>query len=137
MVFVDTNIFIYAHDESDVHKTKLVRHVLSDIISKKQAVISTQVVQEFCNVILKKSAKPLSPTDVRFVLKELLWPLVAHQPDADFYFRALELYKKHSLSWYDGLIVQAALDTKCRLLYSEDLQHGQKFGELVVKNPFV
>ena len=137
MVFVDTNIFIYAHDESDPHKTRVARQVLTDLVSKKQIIISTQVVQEFCNVMLRKSVKPLKTADIHLIIKELLAPLIAHQPDAEFYFRALDTYKKYSLSWYDGLIIQAALDTKCKLLYSEDLQNGQIFGELTVTNPFI
>jgi predicted nucleic acid-binding protein len=50
--------------------------------------------------------------------------------------RAIEIYRAHQLHWYDALIVAAALQANCKVLYSEDLQHGQRFGDLVITNPF-
>jgi hypothetical protein len=51
--------------------------------------------------------------------------------------RGLELHQAHSLALWDGLIVQAALDSRCAILLSEDLQHGRRFGSLEVANPFL
>ncbi len=51
--------------------------------------------------------------------------------------QALRLQAAHQLAWYDSLIVAAALESSCRILYSEDLQHGRRFGDLVVENPFL
>lgn len=137
MQCIDTNIFVYAHDETEPEKSRQARALLKELASTGQGCISTQVVQEFCNVALKKSATPLKAKDVRRVVRELLSPFLAHQPDAAFYLRALETYERYSLSFYDTLIVQAAIDLNCRTLYSEDLQHGASYGKVRVVNPFL
>jgi predicted nucleic acid-binding protein len=136
MVFVDTNIFVYAHDETDLHKSSQARQLLTELIGEGQLAISTQVIQEFCNATLKKAKEPLSPKDVRRIIRELLAPLVAHQPDAAFCIRTLETYEKYSLSFYDAAIIQAANDLHCTILYSEDMQDGQQIGGVKVVNPF-
>ena len=137
MVFIDTSIFIYAQDETNPTKTKMARELLVSLVGSKTGRISTQVIQEFCNVMVKKSAAPLKTADARRVVRELLEPILGHQPDAQFYLRALDLFERYSLNFYDALIIQAALDLKCETLYSEDLQHKQKFGRLTVINPFI
>ncbi len=64
-------------------------------------------------------------------------PLLAIHSSQALYGEALQLSTKFSLSWYDSLIVAAALEGQCEILYSEDLQHGQQFGDLRVDNPFL
>jgi predicted nucleic acid-binding protein len=136
MVFIDTNVFVYAHDESDLVKAQQARQLLLEQISIKQAVISTQVIQEFCSATLKKARQPLRPEDVRKVIRELLAPLVGQQPDPAFYLRTLATYERYSLSFYDAAIIQAANDMGCTVLYSEDLQAGATYGKVKVVNPF-
>lgn len=136
MIFIDTNIFIYAHDQTDIRKSAIARGLIMNLTAGKEGKISTQVVQEFCNVVLKKSVVPLKPADVRIIIRELMMPMLDHHPDGEFYLRALELFEKQQLSLYDALIVQAALDLDCKVIYSEDLQHGMKYGGVKVVNPF-
>jgi predicted nucleic acid-binding protein len=136
MQFIDTNIFVYAHDETDRRKSEIARRLLLDVTASGDGIISTQVIQEFCNVALKKSATPLSTADVRKVVRELLEPLLAHRPDAAFYMRVLETFERYSLSFHDAAIVQAAIDLDCDTLLSEDLQTGARFGLVKVVNPF-
>jgi len=64
-------------------------------------------------------------------------PLLAVQSSPALISEALRLTARHRLSWYDSLIVAAAIEGGCGVLYSEDLQHGQRFGELKVENPFI
>lgn len=136
MVFIDTNIFVYAHDESDLQKSNIARKLLVELTGREKGYISTQVIQEFCTVTLRKSLTPLKPKDVKKIIVELLSPLLAHKPDVDFYFRTLETYERYSLSFYDAAIVQAAIDLKCSIIYSEDLQAGAIYGKTKVINPF-
>lgn len=136
MYFIDTNIFIYAHDESDPRKTKIARDLIIDLTGSKKGCISTQVIHEFCNAAIKKSQIPLKPADLRLIIKDIMSPLLAHHPDSAFYIRTLEIYQKYSLSFYDAAIVQAALDLNCAIIYSEDLQHEAKIGKLKILNPF-
>lgn len=137
MNFIDTNIFVYTIDETDLKKTKIARKLLIELVSAKKACISTQVIHEFCNVVLKKSKTPLKPADARKIIRELLSPLLMHFPDAAFYMRTLEIFEKYSISFYDAAIVQAATDLNCPILYSEDLQNDAKYGKVKVVNPFV
>lgn len=135
--FIDTNIFVYAQDNSDESKTKISQELITKLLLEKQGFISTQVIQEFCNIFLKKSEKPLQPSDVAEIIDGLLVPLLAHTPDSYFYKRAINIYSKHSLSFYDSLIVQAAVDLKCELLYSEDMQNGARYSGVIIINPYV
>ncbi len=89
------------------------------------------------NVALSKFAVKLSAQELEQVMFMLLKPLCSHTPTFEFYQRTLKLYASHSLSFYDALIIQAAMDLGCRTLYSEDLQDGQRFGTITVKNPFI
>lgn len=135
-VFFDTNVVVYTYDKSDSRKQEIARSLVEKYITDDRAVVSSQVVQEFTNVGLGRFKTLLSPRDVEDILEEILGPLCSHVPDMDFYLRTLRLHQANSLSFYDALIVQAALDLDCKTLLSEDLQHGQKFGSLVVVNPF-
>jgi len=137
MNFIDTNIFVYAHDESDPKKAQKARQLLIECMGSDKGRISTQVIQEFCNVALRKSLTPLKVSDSRKIVRELLAPFLAHQPDATFYLRVLEVYERYSLSFYDAAIVQAANDLNCTILYSEDLQAGAHYGKVKVVNPFL
>jgi predicted nucleic acid-binding protein len=69
-------------------------------------------------------------------LTTTLRPLLAVHPSASFFSEALRLKSKHAISWYDALIVTAAIMGECKVLYSEDLPHGQRFGDLRIENPF-
>lgn len=135
--FIDTNVFVYAQDNSDETKTKMSQELISKLFLEKKGFISTQVIQEFCNVFLMKSEKPLQPNDIAEIIDDLLTPLLAHTPDNSFYKRAINTFSKYSLSFYDALVVQAAIDLKCELLYSEDMQNGARYNGVTIVNPFV
>src|SRR5437588_11390817 len=64
-------------------------------------------------------------------------PLLAVHSSHGLYSRALQLARERSLSWYDSLIVASAIEERCGVIYSEDLQHGQRLGGLRVDNPFL
>jgi predicted nucleic acid-binding protein len=66
-----------------------------------------------------------------------LQPLLAVHSSPALFVRALDLARRDQLSWYDSLIVAAALQGGCQILYTEDMQHGRRFGDLVVENPFL
>lgn len=135
-VFFDTNVIVYAHDRRDSAKHAVADALLRQHVVAGTVVISSQVVQEFCHVAMGKGRTSLRDTDMQDVLARILFPIMRHVPSQPFYIRALELFQRYQLSWYDALIVQAALDLSCDTLYSEDLQAGQQFGELTVVNPF-
>lgn len=134
--FLDTNIVVYAHDARDSKKQRVAQGILKDALLNGTGVISSQVVQEFCNVMLRPDQPFMREGDLADVLSQIMAPLMRQRPSLDFYLKAIRLFIGNSLSYYDALIVQAALDLGCKTLYSEDLQTGHQYGELTVVNPF-
>jgi predicted nucleic acid-binding protein len=70
-------------------------------------------------------------------LEKVFLPLLRVHSSAALYGEALALQSRYRLSWYDSLIVCAAMQAECGILYSEDMQHGQRFGTLQIQNPFL
>ena|SRR5687767_9797128 len=136
MVFLDTNVFVYTKDPGNLRKQRIAQKLIAEAIHEQKGLVSTQVIQEFCNVMLKKAEEPMSPRDLDELLADILFPMLRQGPSPDFYRRTLRLFEHESISFYDALIVQAALDLGCKTLYSEDLQDGRKYGKLTIKNPF-
>lgn len=135
--FLDTNILIYTQDLRDLNKQKVADDLVQKALATGEGVISSQVVQEFCNVAATKYKQTMTPQDLKEYLRVTLNKLWRHVPSQDFYYRTIELFGQNSLSFYDALIVQAAIDLGCKTLYSEDMQNGSNYGELRVKNPFL
>ncbi|MGH7195923.1 MAG: PIN domain-containing protein [Candidatus Saccharimonadales bacterium] len=134
--FLDTNIFIYAQDPDNLSKQQIAQDLIRQALSSGQGTVSSQVVQEFCNVAGSKYAQLISSSDLKDYLRVTMSRLWRHAPSLDFYCRAVELFERYSLKFYDALIIQAAIDLNCQALYSEDLQADRQFGSLKVVNPF-
>jgi predicted nucleic acid-binding protein len=135
--FLDTNICIYSIDPLSPAKRQRARQLVTSGATTKDGVISYQVVQEFVNVAIRKFQIVVSRTDLEDFLRGVLFPMMAVPSSPWLFLDALRLHEGNQLSWYDSLIVSAALQGECRILYSEDLQHGRRFGDLVVQNPFL
>jgi predicted nucleic acid-binding protein len=101
------------------------------------ASISFQVVQETLNVVTRKLPTPMTAEDAGRFLEQVLAPLWRGSPSLALYRRALDLQARYRYSFYDSLIVAAALDAGCSRLYSEDLHDGQRIEGLTIENPFV
>lgn len=135
--FLDTNIFIYAYDDRDARKQGRAKQLIRDLLQSGRAVISYQVVHEFFNFALVKVAVPMTAADASRYLDAVFRPMGIVGSSADLVSDAIGLHDRHHLSWYDSLIVAAALQPQCAILYSEDLQHGRSFGQMHVENPFL
>ena len=135
--FLDTNIFIYSIDPLSPAKRQRALQLVMGGATTKDGVISYQVVQEFVNVAIRKFQTAVSRTDLEDFLRSVLFPMMAVPSSPWLFFDALRLQDSNQLSWYDALIVAAATQGRCKILYSEDLQHGRRFDELVVQNPFL
>jgi predicted nucleic acid-binding protein len=85
---------------------------------------------------LRRFEHPMSPAEAEQYLATTLRPLMAVNSSAALYGEALRLGSSYSLSWYDSLVVTAAIEGGAHILYSEDLQHEQEFGSLRIENPF-
>ncbi len=135
--FLDTNVFVYSFDFSSSRKSELAKKLIRQALLTRKGVISYQVVQEFFNVASRKFSEPLTPIELRQYLSTVLVPLLSVHSSPALFSEALTLQQEHRLSWYDSLIVASAIQAQCSLLLSEDLQHGRKFGNLRIENPFM
>lgn len=132
--FFDTNVLVYSRDLDEPVKRALARALVADAIEEEGFVVSTQVLLEFYATSVRRGLLG-APQALELVRLWAAHDTVPQTPD--LVTRGLELHQAHSLSLWDGLIVQAALDARCDVLLSEDLQHGRRFGSLEVVNPFV
>jgi predicted nucleic acid-binding protein len=135
--FLDTNIFLYTFDQAAPEKARRAENLIRQGMETRKAIICYQVVQEFFNVALRRFRPPMTIAEAERYLSITLSPLVAVYPSQSLYGEALRLTSKYGHSWYDSLILASALEGGCGILYSEDFQHGQKFGDMLVRNPFL
>jgi predicted nucleic acid-binding protein len=135
--FLDTNIFVYSFDQSAPRKARTAVNLIREALTAQKGIISYQVVQEFFNVALRKFSQPMQAADAAQYLNAVFRPLLAVHSSQALYAEALFLHAQSGLSWLDSLIVSAAIQARCEVLFSEDMQHGQRFGSLQVRNPFL
>jgi predicted nucleic acid-binding protein len=135
--FLDTNIFVYEDSHADPAKQAVAMRLVEDAFASGNGVVSFQVVQEFFSVAFRRFHPPMAHAEARQKLAITFAPLLVVPSSYSLYERALGLSSRHSISWYDSLIVAAAIESDCRILYTEDLQHGQKFDNVQIQNPFL
>jgi predicted nucleic acid-binding protein len=131
--FFDTNVLVYSRDRGEPIKRDLARALIQEAIAEDAFVVSTQVLLEFCATAQRRNL--LGPAEALDLVR--FWS--EHDTvitTLDVLFGGLELHQKHSLSIWDAVIVQAAIEARCDVLLTEDLQHGRRFGELTIENPF-
>ncbi len=131
-IFLDTNVVIYSFD----HTSPAKRDRAAGLMRGDSWAVSWQVVQEFSSVALHRFSNPMLESDLAEYLDVILMPKCRVMPTAAIYRQALEVRKRTGYRFYDCLIVAAALECGAKVLYSEDMQHGRKIGELMVVNPF-
>ncbi|MQC18113.1 MAG: PIN domain-containing protein [Chloroflexi bacterium] len=134
--FLDTNVFIYAFDQAEPRKRDIAREIIADAIERGTGHISHQVVQETLRVLTEKARPRLDPGATSRFLDEVLIPLWDILPRPSLYQRALQIRARHGYSFYDSLIIAAAIEAGCDRIVSEDLQHGQRIEGLVIEDPF-
>jgi predicted nucleic acid-binding protein len=131
--FIDTNVLVYA-DASDVPaKQAGAIALITRLRLDGTGVVSTQVLQEFANVALRKLRLP--PALVRERLA-FYGNFDVVQTSPALIDAALDLHLTHDIAFYDALIAQAAIVSGCATLWSEDFQTSRRFGRLTIRNPF-
>jgi predicted nucleic acid-binding protein len=132
--FIDSNVFIYLFDDVDEQKRSTAGTIVHDALAAGSAVISFQVVEETLNVLTRKLGA--SPDDARRFLDAVLAPLWSIAPSPALYADALDVRSRFQFSFYDSLIVAAAMAGGCTRLLSEDLHAGRTIRGLTVVDPF-
>ena len=134
--FLDTNIFVYTFDASAPEKKEMAKRLVHRALYTQDGVISTQVIQEFLNVALRKFHSPLTLAECQEYLATVLSPLCKQHPTVSFYQEALKVRDETGFSFYDSLILAAAIDTGCSFLLTEDMQSGRTVQGVTIANPF-
>lgn len=133
-VFVDTNILVYAHDVSAGNKHQKAKDIVSDLWVSGLGVISTQVLQEFYNAVTRKVPKPLPLQEARRKVSDFSkWGVVVI--GVDDVLDAIDIQARHGFSFWDSLIISAAITADARVLITEDLTDGQEVRGVLVSNP--
>ena len=133
--FVDTNILIYAQDRSAGAKHLQAKKLLQDLWHTHAGSLSIQVTQEFYVNVTRKVAKPLSPALAARIIADLsVWNV--HRPGVEDVLDAIGLQTRYQLSFWDAMIIVSAQQLGCKTLWSEDLNSGQVYDGVTVRNPF-
>ena len=134
-VFLDTNVLIYAHDTSAGRKHDLARETVLELWNQSNGLLSTQVLQEFFVTITRKIPTPLKLRDGRKIIEDLLsWDVVVN--DGRAILAAIDIQDRYRYSFWDALIVHAAIQGGATVLLSEDLSDSQTIHGVTIKNPF-
>ena len=135
--FFDTNILVYTFDLEAPEKARRAEDLIYRALASGTGMISYQVAQEFVAVARRRFQTTLSFEEIERYWERTLRPLLMVHSSPALFGWALNLWRTHQLSWYDSLIVAAAMQGGCKILYSEDLQDGRRFGDLLIENPFL
>lgn len=132
--FLDTNILVYAHDSTQGAKHEQAQALVETLWESGDGILSTQVLQELCINLRRKSSRPLSVEETRKVIGDYsTWKIVVNT--AESVLQALDFESLYQISFWDALIVQAATSSEAKIIYSEDLGDGQTYGAVRVVNP--
>ena len=134
--FLDTNIFVYTFDRNVRTKAIKAVNLIRKAADTGEGVVSYQVVQEFFNVAFRRFSPAMTVAEAEQYLITVFRPLLAMHSSPALYLSALRIKATYRIGWYDSLIVAAALEANCAILYTEDLQDGSEIETLRIQNPF-
>lgn len=133
--FVDTNIVLYAYDQSEAEKSPIAREIVSDLWRTREGLLSTQVLQELYMNLTRKLRVVVPRSKARALVGRYgRWPI--HVVTTGDILEAADLEQRHSLSFWDALTIVAAIRGGAERILSEDLQHGRTIGGVRIEDPF-
>jgi len=133
--FVDTNVLVYLFDGEDEARQRHARELIATLVRARSLVVSSQVLGELYVTVTRKLAVPLPHDDAARAIDALsVFPVIAI--DVDLVRRAVARCRQEPLSYWDALIVEAAVEAGAATLYTEDLQAGQSYRDITVVDPF-
>jgi len=132
-VFIDTNVFVYLYSGNDEDRNK--RRLAYEAINQYDCQISTQVLNEFSNICIKKLE--ISNRRLQNIITQICSYCDIAYIDEDTVDKAIEINAKYGYSYYDSLIIVSALERNCKYILTEDMADGQVIeGNLTIKNIF-
>ena len=133
-IFLDTNILVYAHDDDAIEKKVKAQTLILDGLRSGKTVISTQVLSEFYVTVTRKARIPMPIAQAKREI-DLLSNMETADVDIATIRRAIDLQERWKINYRDSLILAAAEQTDCEMVFSEDLSDGQSYGSVTVRNP--
>ena len=133
MKFIDSNVLIYAVDDTDADKQRVARDVVYQAISSEDLMISAQVINEFCAVSFRKLLKSVDEVEGFLSVLEGIKTVPVLQ---SWTRRAIWLMNRYNLQFFDALILAAAEAHGCDEILTEDLNDGQIYCGIKAVNPF-
>ena len=131
--FVDTNVVLYSLDADAGQRYEISVALLSRLLADRSGVVSVQVLVEFYQNAIRKFR--ITSEEAEAILEDFArWRL--HCPDHRSVMSAIQLQRRYQLAWYDAMILNSAMESGCSILWTEDFQDGQRFGDLVIRNPY-
>jgi predicted nucleic acid-binding protein len=137
--FVDTNILLYALSAAnslEVEKVVTAQRLVADLTAQTNLCLSAQVLSEFVTNAIRKGTPPLPLKEASKIVDELSRETVI-PIDASLVQLAVERVQQSRISYWDALIVEAAIRSGATILYTEDMHPGTRYGTLELRNPFV
>lgn len=133
--FVDANVLVYAFDSSAARKQQAAHQLLERLWESSTGCLSIQVLQEFFVTVTRKVAKPLPAEDATARIREFAaWKIFS--PTSDDVLAAIGLHAQAKIGFWDAMIVLAAAESGCDVLWTEDLTDGQMLRGVRIRNPF-
>ena len=133
--FIDTNILVYAFDASAGAKKAAAQKLLERLWEDGTGCLSVQVLQEFFVTVTRKVAQPLPVDEVADRIREIAtWKVFT--PTANDVLAAMALQKQAKLQFWDAMVVEAAAELGCDVLWTEDMNDGQRLRGVHIRNPF-
>ena len=133
--FVDANVLVYAFDSSAARKQQAAQQLLERLWEGGTGCLSVQVLHEFFVTVTKKVPKPLPLDDAKARIREFAaWTVFA--PTAEDILTAIDLHAQVKIGFWDAMVVLAAAESECEVLWTEDLNDGQMLRGVRIQNPF-
>ena len=134
-IFVDTNVLVYSHDVDAERKHQIAQNILLELWKNRNGVLSVQVLQEFYVTMTRKVLHPIPPNRVRNIIRDYFsWHIEIN--DFNSILIASRIGEDYKISFWDALIVAAALKAKADKILTEDLNAWQIIEGMPIENPF-
>jgi predicted nucleic acid-binding protein len=132
--FLDTNILVYGDDRAEPTKQRIALDLIREHRQQRTGVVSLQVLQEYFIAVTRKQKLD---AEIARNKVEIYSKFYVGEPTVNDILGAIDIHRLHSFSFWDALVLRMAKQTGCRVLLSEDMQHGREFEGVKIVNPFL
>ena len=131
--FIDTNVLVYAEASDEPQKQRAALALLKSLYDENLGVLSTQVLQEYCNVALKKLKLPAQYVRAQLDLYEQFEDV---QVTPQIIRAGLDLHQTRSVAFFDAIVLASAHAAGCNVIWTEDMNAGEIVNGVCISNPF-